>query len=135
MSSNSAATPNRYLMPHLALLAVQILFGTWPIIGKIVLRAMSPTQLVVYRLLGAAVVFVLIQRNLKPLLRMRRNDFAWLTMCSVIGIIGNQLLYVKGLSLTTVINTTLLNTTMPAFTLFVSILFGSDRLSLRRVLG
>jgi drug/metabolite transporter (DMT)-like permease len=51
------------------------------------------------------------------------------------GIIGNQLLYIKGLSLTTVINTTLLNTTIPVFTLFVSILFGYDRLSLRRVTG
>jgi len=135
MAVDSNAAPHNPLLPHLALLAVQILFGTWPIVGKIVLRTISSSQLVVYRLLGAALVFVLIQRNLKPLLRMRRKDFAWLTLCSLMGIIGNQLLYIKGLSLTTVINTTLLNTTMPAFTLFVSILFGYDRLSGRRVLG
>src|SRR5262249_7185018 len=67
--------------------------------------------------------------------RMPAKDFRWLLLCSAMGIIGNQLLYLKGLSLTTVINTTLLNTTMPAFTLFVSILFGYDRLSLRRVMG
>ncbi len=56
-------------------------------------------------------------------------------LCSVIGVVGNQFLYVKGLSLTTVINATLLSTTIPVFTLFVSILFGYDRLSLRRFLG
>ncbi len=127
--------PNNGLAPHLALLVVQVLFSIWPILGKVVLRTISSSTLVIYRVVGAALVFMLIQRNLKPLLRMSRKDFAWLTLCSVIGIIGNQMLYVKGLSLTTVINTTLLNTTMPAFTLFVSILFGYDRLSLRRASG
>jgi drug/metabolite transporter (DMT)-like permease len=135
ISTKSKITSSHWLAPHLALLAVQLLFGSWPILGKIVLRTISSSSLVVYRLLGAAVVFVLIQRNLKPLLRMRRKDFAWLTLCSVMGIIGNQLLYRKGLPLTTVSNTTLLNTTIPVFTLFVSILFGYDRLSLRRVTG
>ncbi len=53
----------------------------------------------------------------------------------MIGIVGNQFLYVKGLSLTTVINTTLLSTTIPVFTLFVSIIFGYDRLSVRRLIG
>jgi drug/metabolite transporter (DMT)-like permease len=47
----------------------------------------------------------------------------------------NQLLFVKGLSLTTVINATLLGTTIPVFTLLVSIIFGYDRLSLRKALG
>ena len=47
----------------------------------------------------------------------------------------NQLLYVKGLSLTTAINATLLSTTIPVFTLAVSIALGYDRLSIRHVLG
>ena len=51
------------------------------------------------------------------------KDLALLTLCSMLGIVGNQLLFVKGLSLTTVINATLLSTTIPVFTLFISILF------------
>lgn len=121
--------------PHLALVAVQILFGTWPIFGKIVLRSMSPSTLVACRLTGAALAFTLLQRKLTPLLRMPVKDFALLSLCSMLGVVGNQLLYVKGLSLTTVINSTLLSTTIPVFTLFVSILFGYDRLSLRRLIG
>jgi drug/metabolite transporter (DMT)-like permease len=53
----------------------------------------------------------------------------------MLGVVVNQLLFVKGLSLTTVINATLLGTTIPVFTLIVSILFGYDRISLRRVSG
>lgn len=121
--------------PHLALIAVQLLFGTWPIFGKFVLRSMSPPSLVACRLTGAAVAFALLQRRLTPLFRMPVKDLLLLVLCSMIGIVGNQFLYVKGLSLTTVINCTLLSTTIPVFTLFVSILFGYDQLSLRRLLG
>ena len=121
--------------PHLALVAVQILFGTWPIFGKIVLRSMSPASLVSCRLTGAALMFALLQRRLTPLLNMPVKDIALLTLCSMTGIVGNQFLYVTGLSLTTAINATLLSTTIPVFTLFVSILFSYDRLSPRRLIG
>ena len=121
--------------PHLALIAVQILFGAWPILGKIVLRSISVTSLVTCRLVGAAIAFVLLQRQLKPLLKMRRSDFALLVLCAICGVVGNQLLYVKALSLTTVINAALLTTTIPVITLFISILFRYDNWSLKRALG
>ena len=123
------------IAPHLALIAVQVLFGTWPIFGKIVLRSMSPSSLVACRLTGAALAFALLQRKLTPLLKMPLKDLLLLVLCSMMGVVGNQFLYVKGLSLTTVINSTLLSTTIPVFTLFVSILFGYDQLSLRRLFG
>jgi drug/metabolite transporter (DMT)-like permease len=121
--------------PHLALITVQILFGTWPIFGKIVLRSMSTTNLMLCRLIGAAIVLALIQRQLRPLTLMPLKDLSWLILCSLVGVVGNQFIYLKGLSLTTVINTTLLSTTIPVFTLFVSIILGYDHLSWRRLLG
>jgi drug/metabolite transporter (DMT)-like permease len=123
------------LRPHLALIAVQVLFGTWPIMGKIVLRSLSVTSLVSCRLVGAAIAFTLLQRQLKPLLRMPRRDVLLLILCALSGVVGNQLLYVKALSLTTVINAALLTATIPVVTLVVSILFGYDRWSLKRVAG
>ena len=128
-------TRDSAIAPHLALIGVQILFGTWPILGKIALRSMSTTNLMLCRLIGAAIVFAVIQRSLRPLWLMPKRDLLWLTLCSLVGVVGNQFIYLKGLSLTTVINTTLLSTTIPVFTLFVSILLGHDRLSLRRLAG
>lgn len=125
---------NRF-KPHLALIAVQLLFGTWPIIGKIVLRSLSVTSLVACRLVGAAIAFSLLQRQLKPLLKMPRRDFLLLVLCAICGVVGNQLLYVKALSLTTVINAALLTATIPVITLVVSILFRYDQWSLKRLGG
>lgn len=123
------------LAPHFALIAVQVMFGTWPIVGKIALRAISPTELVAFRVGGAAIAFSLLQRQLGRLRQMPRQDLLRLLLCSALGVIFNQLLYVKGLSLTTVINVTLLSTAIPVFTLIVSVILGYDQLSLRRTLG
>src|SRR5690349_7815726 len=121
--------------PHLALIAVQILFGSWPVFGKVVLRSISPSSLGALRLTGAALALTLLQRRLTPLFKMPVKDFLLLALCSMTGVVGNQFLYVKGLSLTTAINSTLLSTTIPVFALFVSILFRYDHLSLRRLIG
>lgn len=123
------------LAPHVALILVQIFFGSWPIFGKIVLRSMSATSLVCCRLTGAAIAFAILQRRMRPLIEMPRRDLAWLALCSVLGVVGNQFLYVKGLSLTTAINASLLATSIPVFTLVVSVILGHDKLSARRLLG
>jgi drug/metabolite transporter (DMT)-like permease len=121
--------------PHFALIAVQVMFGTWPLVGKVALRAISSSGLVGLRIAGAAIVFVALRGKLRELPRLPGRDLAMLTLCSMLGVVVNQLLFVKGLSLTTVINATLLGTTIPVFTLIVSILVGYDRISLRRVIG
>lgn len=133
--SSSSSTTDRAITPHLALIAVQVMFGTWPIFGKIVLRSMSSASLVGFRICGAAIVFTLLQRKLRELRQLPRRVLAWLTLCSLLGVAVNQLLFVKGLSFTTVINATLLSTTIPVFTLAVSIALGHDRASIRHILG
>lgn len=123
------------LAPHLALIAVQFMFGTWPLVGKVVLRSVSSTSLVGFRILGAAIVFSLLQRKVAQLFRLPKRVIAWLLISSLLGVVINQLVFVKGLSLTTAINATLLTTTVPVFILAVSIALGYDRASLRHVLG
>lgn len=122
-------------MPHLALIAVQLMFGSWPIVGKLALREISSTGLVALRVGGATLAFVLLQGNISRLWRIPRRDIAQVVLCAFLGVAANQLLFVKGLALTTVINATLLGTTIPVFTLLVSIALGHDRISLRRTLG
>lgn len=124
-----------HLAPHLALVSVQIMFGTWPIYGKIVLRSMSSTSLVGFRIFGGAIVLTLLQQKLGELPRLPKRVIVWLVLSSLLGVVLNQLLFVKGLSLTTVINATLLTTTIPVFTLLVSIALGHDRASVRHILG
>lgn len=123
------------IAPHVALVMVQIMFGTWPIFGKIVLRSMSSTSLVSLRIFGAAIVFTLLQRKLGELRQLPWRVLAWLVLSSLLGVCLNQFIFVKGLSLTTAINATLLITTIPVSTLVVSIALGYDKASLRHFLG
>lgn len=111
------------------------MFGSWPIVGKIALRSLSSTELVALRIGGAAIILLILQCALGQFRVPAKRDLAWFALFSLLGAALNQLLFVKGLSLTTVINATLLGTTIPVFTLLVSIVFGYDRLSLRKAAG
>jgi len=121
--------------PHLALIAVQILFATWPIVGKIALRAVPAIALVGFRVAGAALTFLILARISGNLQTIRRADWSLLIVSSILGLILNQWLFVKGLSLTTAINSTLLSTTIPVSTLLVGVALGTDRVTWQRVLG
>jgi drug/metabolite transporter (DMT)-like permease len=111
------------------------MFGTWPIFGKIALTALPSTGLVALRVLGAALAFVILQRAIGRNQTIRRSDYPRLALYALLGVVLNQFLFVKGLSLTTVINATLLGTAIPVFTLLVSLALGYDRLSVRKALG
>ena len=123
------------MTPHLALILVQVMFGTWPIFGKIVLRTVSSTALVGVRIVGAAIVFALLHRKAREIFSLPRRTLGSLILCSLLGVVINQLLFVKGLSYTTVINATLITTTIPVFTLAISIILGFDRATWRHVVG
>lgn len=121
--------------PHVALLAVQFIFGTWPVMGKIALRAVPSSGLVAIRIGGAALAFLLLARVFGRLVVPRRADLARLAFYSLIGVVVNQSLSVKGLSLSTAVNAALINTSIPVFTLVVGALLGRERLTARAALG
>jgi drug/metabolite transporter (DMT)-like permease len=111
------------------------MFGTWPIFGRIALRVLPSTGLVAFRVAGAALAFLILQRTIGRTQKINKRDYARLAFYALLGVVLNQLLFVKGLSLTTVINATLLGTTIPVFTLLVSLTLGYDRLTFRKALG
>src|SRR5215210_3301891 len=132
---NPQSAPSNSSGPHVALLAVQVIFGTWPVMGKIALRAVPSTGLVAIRVGGAAVAFVLLLGLRGRLVSPERRDLARLALYSLLGVVLNQFLYVKGLSLSTAVNAALLNATIPVFTLLVGALLGRERLTARVTLG
>lgn len=133
--SEAFAKSRSRIGPHLALIAVQIIFGTWPIVGKVALRSIPSTGLVGLRVAGAATAFMLLLRARGRLNIPRRSDLARLALYSLLGVVLNQFLFVKGLALSTVANATLLGTAIPVFTLLVSTILGYEKLSARAALG
>jgi len=140
MTASSIRNPksafrNRGAAPHVALVAVQLIFGTWPIVAKVALRALPSTGLVAFRVGGAAVAFLLLSRLTGRLVVPEARDLARFALYSLLGVVANQLLFTKGLELSTATNAALLGTAIPVFTLLVGALLGYERFSARTALG
>lgn len=122
--------------PHVALLAVQVFFGTATVLGKFALLAFPPFALVGFRVGGAALAFYFLQRFRGSSLALDcRRDYLHFAFFAFFGVALNQLLFFKGLSLTTAVNTSLIAVTIPIFTILISVLAGADYLSWRKVSG
>jgi drug/metabolite transporter (DMT)-like permease len=131
----TAPVKSKSFKPHGALIAVQLIFGTWPVVGKIALRSLPSTGLVTFRIVGATIAFLLIRRATGHVRIKSRGDYARLALYSLLGVVLNQFLFVKGLELSTVINSALISSTIPIFTLLVSVFLGYESGSWRVAVG
>src|SRR3954471_7834168 len=121
----SSAPSRRSVLVVLAI--VQLFFSTLPIAGKIILREMSSSAVVLARVGGAALVFVLIH-VLTSKERIRdRGDYLRIALLSVLGVSLNQLLYLAGLERTTATSAQMLIVLGPAITLGVGMMRGSEQ--------
>lgn len=111
----------------LALLGVQIAFGSWSIVGKVTLNVVPPLPLVVLRLTGGALCFLAMQflagRPMLPPAGAR----AELTLLAVAGLVINQVFFVVGLRYTSAIESAVLSSAIPLFTIAYAVLSGRER--------
>jgi len=125
----SAKIPNSDLSSVAALLVVQLLFGSLPVIAKVVLVEVPAIALVGIRVLIVAFVLLAFQIYRKRVWLQTRADYLRLAILGFFGVVLNQLLFIGGLSLTKASNVSLLVITIPIFTLLVSALVGIERLT------
>ena len=118
-----------------ALFAVQIFFGSLPVIAKVVLVVLPPMSLVGFRVGITAIVLFAFQSFRKRVWLRDRSDYIRLGVLSLFGVVFNQLLFIGGLSRTKASNTSLLAVTIPIFTLVVASLTGREHLARTKVLG
>lgn len=131
---NKSRAQNDY-RPHLALLGVQVLFGSLPVIGKVVLAVLPAVSLVGFRVGITALVLVIFQAARSRFWLQHKEDYIKLAGISLFAVTFNQLLFIGGLSLTKASNTSLLAVTIPIFTLAVSAIVGTEKLRLIKVIG
>lgn len=121
--------------PYAALVAVQLMFGTMPVIAKVVLVQIPAISLVGFRVGIAATMLSVFQRFGGNLRLERRSDYRRLAVQSLFGVVFNQLLFVTGLSLTKAANTSLLAVTIPIFTISIGAAFGTEKIGIRKAIG
>lgn len=111
------------------------MFGSLPVIGKVVLAVIPPIALVGFRVGITAFILFAVQAYRRRIWLQYKEDYWRLAVLSLFGVTINQLLFIGGLSLTKASNTSLLAVTIPIFTIAVSAVLGTERLQLIKTIG
>ncbi len=117
---------------HLALLGAQTGFALFPIFGKLALATIPAMVLAAVRVVAASLLLALFAR-LTGAERIAPGDRRRVLLYALLGVSFNQVLFILGLSLTTAINTTILTSMIPVYTLVAAALLGHERLTARGV--
>jgi len=128
--------PRATLRVHLVLIAVAVLFSLNYILGKIALRHFQPFPFAWVRVASAALILNLWSRR-SGLMQapLTGSDRKSLWLYAVLGVVINQLLFIKGLSMTTAHEAAILITTIPVFTLAAAVFVGREQLTVRKIGG
>ncbi len=124
-------------VPIAALVLVQMIFGFNYAASKVILTQFPPVLWGGMRLMIAAILMFLASFVIVPK-EQRRVDREFLGKTFLYGLIGiaaNQAFFLIGLKHTTTINSAILNTTTPIFTLLFAILAGAEKLTINRAIG
>jgi drug/metabolite transporter (DMT)-like permease len=133
------ASLHQMLPVHLALLLVQVAFGTLPVEGKIAMNppySVAPEALAMMRLLGGTLAFVptYLFSSQAPRIASFRDGLAMVAL-AIFGVALNQALFLYGLSHTSPMSATLLVATIPIFTALIAVVARRDRMTLQTGVG
>lgn len=104
---------------HVLLVLVQLCFASLAVFGKAALGHVPANAIVLTRVAGAAIVFLLLARGRGG---FARRDLPRIVACSLLGVVLNQILFLNGLARTTAVNASVLGSMIPVFTAAVAML-------------
>ncbi len=126
---------SRVVKAHLALLAVNVIYGANFSIAKSILgHVIQPYALVLLRAVFSMVLFW-ITSYFFPGEKIERKDFIKLLLLALFGVALNQLLFIKGLYESKPINASIIMILNPIFVIILEILFLKEKLPLIRLAG
>jgi drug/metabolite transporter (DMT)-like permease len=128
---------NKKIFPHLALLGTNIFFAiNFSAIKSLIDGGfVLPFGLNMARMFGATAllwVLYLLKPNKQPIKRWHYSRFFW---CSILGVTINQLLFIKGLSMTHTIHASLLMLTTPIIITIIAAWILKERLTWNKIIG
>jgi len=126
---------NKRLLAILAAIGATTIYALNHTIAKGVMpHYVQPFGFIILRVLGAAILFWLIS-PLGPKERIDPKDYVRMLICALLGMAMNMLVFFKGLSLSTPINSSVLITTSPIIVLILSAIILKEKISARKVIG
>ncbi len=128
---------SKLLLAHMALLAVGIIYGLNYSIAKLVLDDgyIQPSGFILFRVLFGILFFTILLKRKAFSFPFTKKEYIRLIFCGIFGVATNQLLFFKGLQLTTPINASLIMTNTPILVLLFGLIGGSERFGWNKIWG
>ncbi len=125
--------PKNFLA-HLALLAVNLIYGSSHFIAKEVMPDyLKPNTFILLRVFGASVLFWSLRYFIRE--KVERNDLWRIALVGLFGVALNQLLFFQGLSITSPIDSAIIMVTSPVIVTLLSLLILKTKLTSNKVIG
>lgn len=126
---------SKRLQAHLALIVVSLIYAATFSVAKEVMPAyISPAGFVVLRSGSAMLLFWLVEL-LFIKQKIDKKDFPRLMLLGACGVAINQSLFLKGLSLTTPINASIIMVSNPVFVLLISAMILKEKIAFNKLAG
>lgn len=126
---------NKNLRFHFFALLVQIIYAAnFSIAKEVMPQYIQPFGFIVLRVLPTAFLFFVIAYFVGEE-KIRREDKLRLVLCAVFGVAINQLLFFKGLNLTSPINGALIMTTNPVLVMLMAAFILKEKISVNKIMG
>jgi drug/metabolite transporter (DMT)-like permease len=126
---------NSIFRAHLALIIVNIIYAANFSIAKEVMPShVQPFAFVLMRVAGALVLFWIVGAIFVKE-KVDKKDIPYMAMLAFFGVALNQLLFLKGLSLTKPINGAIIMTSNPIIVIIIAAIFLKERISVQKLIG
>lgn len=126
---------NKRTLAIAAAIGATTIYGLNHTIAKGVMPTyVQPLGFIILRVLGASILFWIIS-FFGPKEKIAKKDYLRMGLCAVLGMGFNMLVFFKGLSLSTPINSAVLVTTTPIIVLILSALIIKEKIGGRKIMG
>ncbi|MEG2178357.1 MAG: DMT family transporter [Bacteroidales bacterium] len=120
---------------HVAILVANIIFGVNVVISKSLMpEYITPLSLTFMRMIGAALIFWFVSLFIKKE-KIDRKDFGMIFLASMLGVLINQFFYIKGLSMTSPIEASIVITFTPILTMLMSAMYLKEPITGKKTIG
>lgn len=122
------------LLAHLALLAVNLIYGSSHFIAKEVMPDyLKPNTFILFRVAGASILFWIIRYFIRE--KVEVKDLGRIALVGFFGVALNMLLFFQGLSITSPIDSAIIMVTSPVIVTLLSLIILKTKLTFNKVAG
>ena len=127
---------NSRLIGHIACFVAYSIFGFNIIVCKDLLNLslISPLGLFCFRAVGASMLFWIVSLFL-PKERIDKKDYIKIFCASMLGLFLTQIAFLKAITMTTPLDTSIITAITPIFTMFIAAIVVKEPITLKKALG